>query len=70
MLNEISKPQIYIFIINSASVVGAVFILDHPEGVDNLTVLVVGDLLDMQMGCIVGLKTCIAIVLQVKVKKT
>lgn len=44
--------------------VGAMLILDHPEGVDNLTLLVVGYLLEVQVSRIVRFQARVAIVLR------
>lgn len=40
------------------------FILDHPEGVDDLTLLVVRYLLEVQVSRIVCFQACVAIVLK------
>lgn len=44
--------------------IGAMFILDHPEGVDDLTLLVVRYLLEVQVSRIVCLQARVAIVLK------
>lgn len=43
--------------------IGAMFVLDDPKGVYNLTLLVVRDLFEVQVSRIVRLQTCIAVVL-------
>lgn len=44
--------------------VGAVRVLDHPEGVHDLAVLVVGYLLEVEVGAVVGLQSGVPIVLK------
>lgn len=46
--------------------IGAMFVLDHPEGVNDLTLLVVRYLLEVQVSRIVCFQACVAIVLQKK----
>lgn len=43
--------------------IGAMFVLDDPKGVYNLTLLVVRDLFEVQVSRIVRLQACIAVVL-------
>jgi len=44
--------------------IGAMLVFDHPEGVHNGAILVVGHLLEVQMGGIVGLQSGVTIILQ------
>lgn len=43
--------------------IGAMFVLDDPKGVYNLTLLVVRDLFEVQVSRVVRLQACIAVVL-------